>query len=892
MTTADTQALLADLSTRLGPDRVIVDPAQLITYEVDGSFDRGHPDGVVFPRSVDEVVQLVRWAARHQIPLIARGSGTGLAGGAVPEHGGVVVQLGLMNHVLDIDLTGRSAVVEAGVVNLIFDTRVRQHGLFFPPDPSSQRTATIGGNIGTNAGGPHCFKYGVTSNYVTGVEVVLSDGRIIHTGGRALDIPAYDLTALFVGSEGTLGIITRADLRLLRDPPAVRTLLAAFDSVEQAGKAVSAIIARGLVPATMEMMDSSIVRIVEEYAHPGLPLDAGAVLIIEVDGYPESVGPQIAEIEATLRDCDVREVRVAQSAAERDRIWFARKSAAGAMARLAPAYYLVDGTVPRSKLAETLAAVNRIIEADGFRTGHVFHAGDGNLHPLILIEHPSDRALIARVLETGRKILEVCVAAGGSITGEHGVGIEKRAFMPLMYGATELSLMWDVKDIFDPTGMMNPGKVLPPRDEVMAGLHNAQEPQRGRVSPVVAATGPLSEPAPTAPVFITPESAEEAAERLRDLTSAGQSVRIRGGGTKSALLPPADAVVSTAHLSGIRVLAPDDLYITVGAGTCLEELQKAVHPYGMWAPIASPWSTATIGGTIAANLNAPLRMRYGSLRDLILAATVALPNGRVARIGRPVVKNVAGYDLPKVHVGAHGTLGLLCDITIKLTPLPRMRATLIAAPRRIAQALETGAKLAQHSLIASAVLLLEVADDGRWAAPLPVSLDRRPMTLLVYTAEGLAEDVAAELAAVRTVLRNAGIPALQIEAPSGSDLWGAFLSAAQPDDLMVRIGVAPRDIGALLQRAGFGGHESYVADVAAGQVYVRAPAPHPDDAGRILERLRTAARTLGGYAVALAAPARARIDRWGFAPDALDKMQALRQRWGADGLLNPGAFLV
>jgi FAD/FMN-containing dehydrogenases len=252
----------------------------------------------------------------------------------------------------------------------------------------------------------------------------------------------------------------------------------------------------------MEMMDSSIVRIVEEYAHPGLPLDAGAVLIIEVDGYPESVGPQIAEIEATLRDCDVREVRVAQSAAERDRIWFARKSAAGAMARLAPAYYLVDGTVPRSKLAETLAAVNRIIEADGFRTGHVFHAGDGNLHPLILIENPSDRALIAQVLETGRKVLEVCVAAGGSITGEHGVGIEKRAFMPLMYGATELSLMWDVKDIFDPTGMMNPGKVLPPRDEVMAGLHNAQRRQPGRVSP--AATGSLSESAPSAPVLIAP----------------------------------------------------------------------------------------------------------------------------------------------------------------------------------------------------------------------------------------------------------------------------------------------------------------------------------------------------------------------------------------------------
>lgn len=888
MTTADTQALLADLSARLGPDRVVVDPAQLITYEVDGSFDRGHPDGVVFPRSVNEVVQVVRWAAEHHTPLIARGSGTGLAGGAVPELGGLVVQLGLMNRVLELDLTGHSAVVEAGVVNLIFDNQVRKHGLFFPPDPSSQRTATIGGNIGTNAGGPHCFKYGVTSNYVTGVEVVLSDGRIIHTGGRAFDIPTYDLTALFVGSEGTLGIITRADLRVLRDPPAVRTMLAAFDSVEHAGEAVSAIIARGLIPATMEMMDSSIVRIVEEYAHPGLPLDAGAVLIIEVDGYPESVGPQIAEIEAILRMCNVREMRVAQSVAERDRIWFARKSAAGAMARLAPAYYLVDGTVPRSKLAETLTTINRIIEADGFRTGHVFHAGDGNLHPLILIEDPSDRALIARILETGRKVLAACVAAGGSITGEHGVGIEKRAFMSLMYGPTELGLMWDVKEIFDPAGIMNPGKVLPPRDEVVTSSIN------GRLTDSAPAIrlAEMAETSAAAPPVAAPERPEDAAEALRAFIDAGKSVRIRGGGTKSALLPPADVVLSTECLSGIRALVPEDMYVTVGAGTRLEELQAALQNHRMWAPLASPWSSSTIGGMIAANVNAPLRMRYGSIRDMLLAATIALPDGRVARIGRPVVKNVAGYDLQKVHVGAHGTLGLLCDVTLKLTPLPRARATVIAVPRRIAQALDIGATLAQQCLIASAVLALEIADGGGWLPTLPVVLDRRTTTLLIYTVEGLAEDVMAELAAVRAVLRGADIPAIQIDSSSGSDLWGAFIRAAQPDDLLVRIGVAPKDIRGFMQRAGFGGKESYLTDLAAGQVYVRAPAPHPDDATRILDRLRTAARALNGYAIALAAPARARIDRWGYAPDALDRLQEMRQRWGAGGLLNPGAFIV
>ncbi len=874
MTTAIAQAL-ADLAAHLGADRVVTDPARLITYAIDAGLDQGHPDGVVFPRSVDEVVRLVRRAAEHGVPLVARGAGTGLAGGAVAEHGGLVVELGLMNRVLELDVTGRSAVVEAGVVNLAFDTQARDRGLFFPPDPSSQRAATIGGNIGTNAGGPHCFKYGVTSNYTTGVEAVLADGRIVRPGGRALDYPEYDLTALFVGSEGTLGIVTRANLRLLRNPPAVRTLLAAFDTIERAGAAVSAVIARGLVPATMEMMDDRITRIIEEYAHPGLPLEAGAVLIVEVDGYAESVDPQIAEIEAILRDHGAQELRLAQSAAERDRIWYARKSAAGAMARLAPAYYLVDGTVPRSKLAQTLAAINHILEEAELRAGHVFHAGDGNLHPLILIDDPSDRALIARVLDTGRRILEVCVAAGGSITGEHGVGIEKRAFMPLMYRPEELALMWDIKTVFDPAGIMNPGKVLPPP-----------------VAPPDLPGFPGSTTSPFPASLVSPESAHEAATLLKDLTGAGASVRIRGGGTKSAMLPAADVVVSTERLAGIRTLAPDDLYVTAGAGTRLNDLQAILEQQRMWAPLVSPWPAGTIGGIIAANANAPLRMRYGNVRDLVLAATVALPDGRVVQVGRPVVKNVAGYDLVKLHVGAHGTLGLLCDVTLKLAPLPRARATLVALPRRMAHALEIGASLLQNSLVASAVLVLEIADDGAWMPDIPVALARRPATLVIYTVEGMAEDVAAELDLARGMLRATDVPAVQIDAPAGSDVWAAFIRASGAHDMLVRAGVAPKDVGALLQRTGPGSTESYLIDLAAGQIYLRAPAPPGTGHAAIVTRLRAAAQELGGYTVVLAAPARPRLDLWGHAPDAMDLMRALRRRWGADGLLNPGAFVV
>lgn len=898
MSIADRQAL-AELMIHLGADRVITDPVQLITYEIDAGLDRGRPDAVVLPRDIDDVTRLVRWAARHGIPLVARGAGTGLAGGAVAEHGGLVVQLGLLNRVLDLDVAGRSATVEAGVVNLTLDAQARAQGLFFPPDPSSQRSSTIGGNIGNNAGGPHCFKYGVTTNSVGGVEAVLADGRLARFGGRAFDYPEYDLTAIFVGSEGTLGIVTRAELRLQRDPPAVRTLLAAFDSIERAGVAVSAIIARGLVPATMEMMDDRITRIIEEYAHPGLPLDAGAVLIVEVDGYPASVGPQIAEIETILRDHGAHELRVAQSAAERDRIWFGRKSAAGAMARLAPAFYLVDGTVPRSKLAPSLAAINQILAENELRVGHVFHAGDGNLHPLILVDDPSDPALIARVLDAGRRILEVCIAAGGSITGEHGVGIEKRAFMPLMYDPAELALMWDIKDLFDPAGIMNPGKVLPPRVRhdhprvVATEVPGAGETgeQSDAVWDQIAATALPAVSAGSADL-LTPASADEAAALLRRSISERQSVRIRGGGSKSALHPPADMLLSTERLAGIAALQPADLYVTVGAGTRLAELQTELAREGMWVPLASPWPAATIGGIIAANLNAPLRMRYGGARDLLLAATVAHPNGRVTRLGRPVVKNVAGYDLPRLHVGAYGTLGLLCDLTFKLAPLPRARATLIALPQRVAHSLAISAKLLRQSLAASAVLTLKLADTERWMPAIPLAPARHSATMLVYSAEGLAEDVAAELAAARAILRDAGVPAIQLTEPAGSDLWAGFVGNAQPDELLVRVGVAPKDVGALLQRAGLAGSESYMADLAAGQIYLRAPAPRPEDAAALLTRLRQAARMLGGYAIALAAPARARLDPWGHTPDALDLMQTLRRRWGADGLLNPGAFIV
>ena len=664
------------------------------------------------------------------------------------EQGGVVLVFSRMNKIVEFDEAGRSVVVQPGVVNLVLDEFVKAKGLYYPPDPASGRTATIGGNIAENAGGPHCFKYGVTTNYITGLEVVLADGQVARVGGRALDYPELDLAGLLTGSEGTLAIITEASARLAGNPPALKTALASFDSVEDAGDAVSAVIAAGLVPATLEMMDQKIMRILEDYAHAGLPVDAGAALIVEADGYPDSVTPQMDEIAAILLSHGARDIRIAQTTEERDRIWYGRKSAAGAMARLAPAYYLVDGTVPRSKLAATLAAINAVVEANAFRVGYVSHAGDGNLHPFILIENPGDADLMRRVHAVGHDVMAICVGNGGSITGEHGVGSEKRQYMTLMYGADELAVMREIKEIFDPAHLLNPGKIFP-------------------AEAIAAEPRPPASPPPGS--THAPTTTEEAAEAIRSWTAAGKSVRVTGGGTKSRGLRPADVTITTGGLCGIHEYALEDMYVTVGAGTRLDDLQATLGRDRMWAPLVSPWPEATVGGIVAANLNAPLRMRYGNIRDLVLAASVALADGRVVRAGRPVMKNVAGYDLVKLFVGSEGSLGMLTDVSLKLAPLPRSRASLIVPFERAADALACAQKLLRVCLVASSLLVCKGCE----------LQGVRARHVLIFTAEGVPADVEAELTAARQTLQACGAPR-PVEEPafSGSKAWGAWLASA------------------------------------------------------------------------------------------------------------------
>jgi D-lactate dehydrogenase (cytochrome) len=850
------------LEAALPLGRVVTDPVALITYEGDASLDKGHPDAVVFPHSTDEVIKIIQWAGRQGVPLVARGAGTGLSGGAVAEHGGIILQFSAMDRVLDLDAVGRSAVAQPGAVNLVLDGLVKAKGLYYPPDPSSGRTSTISGNIGENAGGPHCFKYGVTSNYVTGLEVVLADGRTVRLGGRALDYPEYDLVALLVGSEGTLGVVTEASVRLVRNPPAVKTLMAAFDSVESAGEAVSAVIANGLVPATLEMMDQRIMRIIEDFTHAGLPVESGAALIVEVDGYPQSTTPQMDEISAILLAHQAYNLRIAQTAEERDKIWYARKSAAGAMARLAPAYYLVDGTVPRSKLAQTLTAVNGICDDLELRVGYVFHAGDGNLHPLILIEDPADKELIKRVIEAGRRILELCVQHEGSITGEHGVGIEKRAFMPLMFTPTELAVLKEVKEVFDPANLLNPYKIFPEQAEYQGAISN------GRVAEIVA-TPPIDP-------LASPATLNELVQTVQSCRAAGVPFQIRGGSATSGALPLASVTIATESLRGISKLALEDLYVTAGAGTPLSELQAELVQHKMWTPLVSPWPAATLGGIVATNMNAPLRMRYGGVRDQILAATVVLPDGRSIRAGRPVVKNVAGYDLPKLLVGSHGTLGIIADVTLKLTPLPRSCTSLVIPLRDLGQGLDLGMELLQTCLMASALLLCRGVDIPGVAAPYA----------LVYTAEGMAEDVAAELTQVRDIVQEKpGGGAILVDL-EGSAVWATWLRDVAATSLLARVGVAVKDLPRLLRDLNpTMSDASFVADLASGLLYTQGVAIAP---------MRREAHRLGGYAVVLNAPGPEHdaLDIWGYQPASLDLMRRLKARWDPDGLCNPGAFLV
>jgi glycolate oxidase len=460
----DRAEITRKLAAIVGEGWVVADPAGLSVYEYDASDEaiagNHRPLVAVLPRTAREVAEVVRVANEHALPVVPRGAGTGLAGGAIASQGGIMLVMTRMTDILEVNEIDRYAIVEPGLINLDLSLALSDAGFFFAPDPASQRACTIGGNIANNSGGPHCLKYGVTSNHILGLEVVLPSGELTWVGGAAAETPGYDLTGALVGSEGTLGVVTKAMVRLTRKPEAVSILLAAFPSMESASRAVSAIIADGILPASLEMMDALTISAVEAAFHCGYPTDAAAVLLVELDGMAETVAENGEAVARICRQQESQMVRLATTKAEQDLLWLGRKSAFGTLGRLAPNYYLQDTVVPRTKLPAALEFVELLSRDFRLQIANVFHAGDGNLHPLMLFDryHPGD---IQRVLEAGDALLEHCIAAGGSVSGEHGIGMEKKESMSLVFNTSDLAAMAGLKRSFDPLERFNPDKVFP-----------------------------------------------------------------------------------------------------------------------------------------------------------------------------------------------------------------------------------------------------------------------------------------------------------------------------------------------------------------------------------------------------------------------------------------------
>ena len=453
-------AFLGELRRISGADGVLADALELLTYECDAlPHLRETPAAVVLPSTTAEVQAIVRLCAREGVPFVARGHGTGLSGGALPVAGGLVIALSRFNRVLEVDIANQRVTVEPGVTNLEITRQVAPLGYYYAPDPSSQQVCSIGGNVAENSGGAHCLKYGFTVHHVLGVEAVLPDGSLVHFGGPLADTPGPDLLGLVVGSEGTLAIVTSVTVRILRRPETVQTLLAAFDTIDAGGAVVSDIIAAGIIPAAVEMMDTLAIRAAEAAVHPNFP-DADTILIVELDGPAAEVTALFDIVVQICRRHGATTIEVAQTDEQRARIWRGRKAAFAAMGRVSPNYYVQDGVVPRTRLPEVLTRIRHLAESSGLRIGNVFHAGDGNLHPLICYDEriPGDAD---KAVDVAAEILSYCIDAGGSLTGEHGIGADKSCSMPAMFSPDDLALMQRVRSVFDPRSLCNPGKIFP-----------------------------------------------------------------------------------------------------------------------------------------------------------------------------------------------------------------------------------------------------------------------------------------------------------------------------------------------------------------------------------------------------------------------------------------------
>ena len=703
--------LVDNLSAIVGEENVLSKPDELLVYECDGLPQHKHrPRAVVFPSSTDETAGIMRELARANVPFTPRGAGTGLSGGALALNSGVVIELARMRQILRIDVENRLAVVQPGVVNLHVSRAVAPYGLYYVPDPSSQPSCTIGGNIAESAGGIHCLKYGTTTDHVLGCRVVLAGGEIVELGGAGVEAPGYDLLGTFIGSEGTFGIATEATLKLAQSPPAVRTLLAEFAEVNDASHAVSAIIAAGVMPAALEMMDREIIRAVEASVFAaGLPPDAGAALLIELDGIEAGLDDEAQKVTAICMEYGARNCRYARDEAERKKLWAARKGAFGAIGRITPDSMIQDAVVPRSRLPEVLGAAYDIAARYQLRIANVFHAGDGNLHPLICFDSRFAEQ-VTRVREAGRELMEVCVKAGGTITGEHGVGLDKREFLPLVFSEADMNAMLSVRAAFDPGGLCNPGKIVPllrgcgeakavsasagTQATVTAVAHTSRLPHVTKTT----LTTTEFHPASAAPLLtrivgqfnisshptsltVFPTTTEQVSEIMRLAYREHWRVLPVGAMTwvNAETKSVANIIVDTSLLDQIVEHEPADLIAVAQAGVKLVNFNAKLRENGQWLPLDPPDDgSATIGGVVATGLGGAHQFGYGRPRGSVIGMKVVLANGDVIKAGGRVVKNVAGYDLCKLFTGSFGSLGIITEVNFKLRPRPAREATVIA----------------------------------------------------------------------------------------------------------------------------------------------------------------------------------------------------------------------
>lgn len=850
--------VLEDLRRAVGPGRLLTDPLVQHLYKYDGALDQQLPAAVALPESTEEVVALVRACVRHRIPFVPRGAGTSLSGGPIPAPGSLLISLTRMNRLLAVSPQDQWAVVQPGMVNLDLQKRLQPLGFFYAPDPSSQLVSTIGGNLGHNAGGAHCLKYGVTANHLLAVEVVTPEGEIVRVGGQGGDPLGYDLTALYAGSEGTLGIITEITVRILPLPEATSTALTIFDSLEAASSAVAQIIARGLIPAALEMIDRPLIEAVERTFHAGYPLDAEAILLVEVDGPPEALAPQMEAIRQICLAHQSREFHQADDPLERERLWRGRKGTAAAIANLAAGKISTDVSVPRDALPRMLGHMTAIAQRYGLVIGNILHAGDGNLHPQIIFD-PRDPEQRERVLAAQSEVIAAALSLGGTMTGEHGVGTEKRRYMPLMFSPQELALMWRIKTAFDPLGLSNPGKLLPdeiPAPTALGGLPEGSFSHAAEAVAVRDETGRLC-----------PYDYEAMGKLLALATREGQSVFLTGQAPEACSdgpcavrqRRPEGEAIATLGLHRILRLEPANATVTLQAGVRVADLQAALAEVGQWWPVRPPaGGQATVGSVLAAGRSGPLGLLYGRLADRVTGMRLALPTGEIVRFGMSCVKNVSGYALERLLVGSQGTLAAILEVILRTASLPEVQgmaawraATHTQAQELCIRALTQSVRPAALEVLNSAAAAC-LADSVPRALALPEKYASVGEWLVITHWHGLQAEVAAGERALQSAACDLGLEPVAMTEPGSEEListladwprasWSSPVleltcSPSRCLEVMEVVRGATEKLGTSL----------LTASPALGSVRVSLPAAQDESFRPILDLLRTIARTRGG----------------------------------------------